>query len=775
MFEARCAPFLEAQVPYFIRGEASAPLDAGLLLTDVEPDWSPSQDRLSQAIRRFGAGGANSKNIVPLDFKTINPRLAEKLQGHPVGRKPGETRLGGHAVARLPSEGQPSGRSPGKREYRALKLEYFGQDVEPFPVEWWPFVMPLDALPQALRSLQRLMLGKASSWTNPYNNIEFPDPELPCPVQLGLLHDPQMAPVERTVQCLKAGFAAHSSRYGVERLAIRDGPGHFGFVDIRHEDCSAVVKIKHGILDVRLWPQPGKDPFSPFAQWDWLLATDQGQCSAVLIPRDRVPQKYFVPQADPDASTGPLSLGSLDAVRIESDRRLDTGQAAPAGVVKAMERILDDAGKYNKLRAQRHTSVVGTLLPVDVEVGPDVDSDSECDGDEFVDETKAKSNSKKVWGNKFFHSGYARRQGEMLRRLCEADETCSVWPLGAHPSASHVFAMGNADSLVELHPDTPMVYLNFADIDAVQREAMEKRRFGSFMNATHGLKPSIYLLNPVPEELDHLPHQYFLVPSTTLATENLRQRNEAYLKARDNSTVGSLSKNARPLELKYREPLDVYAVDGEHLKDTLQGLMRRLAMNGTTLWGDAVTGLGAEIHFEDFVTTQREVVEQCNDMPTKRKFGLTQSTFLDDPAYRVKKPRRHEDAPRHGSLSFDGQGTKAATGDPVQGTRSQRVHDGNGAWGPGVPILDDPQWGASLALSAAELSEWKDHLSRPNYTVNPRDKKLPDRTKKQNSVKDVEGATASSLGHSEGTPRKLARLSAGEDVVKGGGKKTNQL
>ncbi|KAG9772068.1 hypothetical protein KCU88_g6190, partial [Aureobasidium melanogenum] len=614
MFEARCAPFLEAQVPYFIRGEASAPLDAGLLLTDVEPDWSPSQDRLSQAIRRFGAGGANSKNIVPLDFKTINPRLAEKLQGHPVGRKPGETRLGGHAVARLPSEGQPSGRSPGKREYRALKLEYFGQDVEPFPVEWWPFVMPLDALPQALRSLQRLMLGKASSWTNPYNNIEFPDPELPCPVQLGLLHDPQMAPVERTVQCLKAGFAAHSSRYGVERLAIRDGPGHFGFVDIRHEDCSAVVKIKHGILDVRLWPQPGKDPFSPFAQWDWLLATDQGQCSAVLIPRDRVPQKYFVPQADPDASTGPLSLGSLDAVRIESDRRLDTGQAAPAGVVKAMERILDDAGKYNKLRAQRHTSVVGTLLPVDVEVGPDVDSDSECDGDEFVDETKAKSNSKKVWGNKFFHSGYARRQGEMLRRLCEADETCSVWPLGAHPSASHVFAMGNADSLVELHPDTPMVYLNFADIDAVQREAMEKRRFGSFMNATHGLKPSIYLLNPVPEELDHLPHQYFLVPSTTLATENLRQRNEAYLKARDNSTVGSLSKNARPLELKYREPLDVYAVDGEHLKDTLQGLMRRLAMNGTTLWGDAVTGLGAEIHFEDFVTTQREVVEQYVSM-----------------------------------------------------------------------------------------------------------------------------------------------------------------
>jgi hypothetical protein len=217
---------------------------------------------------------------------------------------------------------------------------------------------------------------------------------------------------------------------------------------------------------------------------------------------------------------------------------------------------------------------------------------------------------------------------DLLVDLTKDSGNYAVYELGLHPSATHVFALGRANSIVDLHPDTPMIYLNFAQVDMLQCRPHDKRRPSALFAATHGKSKSIYILNPVPDDLDELPHDYFVLPSEALATEDRKEVSKAQLKPRPKNAAQKASRRATWITLKNDEPLLVYRVARSRLEASLLRIFQQPLNRESLLLGDAKTDQGTRIRLEKYIRTQRAVIsEYITLMNGESYFGRGERPF----------------------------------------------------------------------------------------------------------------------------------------------------
>ncbi|ETI26611.1 hypothetical protein G647_10425 [Cladophialophora carrionii CBS 160.54] len=271
--------------------------------------------------------------------------------------------------------------------------------------------------------------------------------------------------------------------------------------------------------------------FTPFTSWDFLLSTTARGDKAILVSRDDLPVDWFAQQPEL-TRTAAFAAGFLERHTLHGVKPLEDGRAdahARRGLAAQMIAIWDRYRSEGKFCARRHLEWHHISAPT-VDLGPEgapLDATAPA---------RASPPSNPGHGGPpgalFQRRMYPSRQAAIFNGVCAAHNNCAVYKLGRHPSATHIFALGRADGIVDLHPDTPMVYLNFAQVDILHSRPHDKQIPSSFFPATHGKSKSIYVLSPVPEELDDLPHHHFVLPSEALCTESRVRVNDEQLKPR---------------------------------------------------------------------------------------------------------------------------------------------------------------------------------------------------------------------------------------------------
>jgi hypothetical protein len=150
-----------------------------------------------------------------------------------------------------------------------------------------------------------------------------------------------------------------------------------------------------------------------------------------------------------------------------------------------------------------------------------------------------------------------------------------------------------------------MIYINFAPISHLhQLVPGDKRRPNTLLHVTHGSSPSIYILTAAPPNLDQLPHDYYLVPSTTL---NTPQRAQIGQKVLEDPRV---SRTANRMFLSKGELIDVYATPENEVISGLQRIFEQALRTEHLQMGDLDTEAGVEIELNQFFKTKRAVLRE---------------------------------------------------------------------------------------------------------------------------------------------------------------------
>jgi len=175
-WEARCAWLLESELSSFVLGSEGSSVDCGLLITDGTLPTMKVTDRLSAARKEYGE---NTLAIL-LDFKTINPNSCPSFKGglyfYSIAITPKQRLCAAfivqnpaapHLVALLPQyyvERCSRSLKTGRTICHSSETHLSRREVEPFPMEWSPFVMPLHVLPEALQLLYAFYRGSRQAW-----------------------------------------------------------------------------------------------------------------------------------------------------------------------------------------------------------------------------------------------------------------------------------------------------------------------------------------------------------------------------------------------------------------------------------------------------------------------------------------------------------------------------------------------------------------------------------------------------------------------------------
>ena len=175
-WEARCAWLLESELPSFVLGSEGSSADCGLLIMDGTLPTMKVTDRLSAARKEYGE---NTLAIL-LDFKTINPNSCPSFKGglyfYSIAITPKQRLCAAfivqnpaapHLVALLPQyyvERCSRSLKTGRTICHSSETHLSRREVEPFPMEWSPFVMPLHVLPEALQLLYAFYRGSRQAW-----------------------------------------------------------------------------------------------------------------------------------------------------------------------------------------------------------------------------------------------------------------------------------------------------------------------------------------------------------------------------------------------------------------------------------------------------------------------------------------------------------------------------------------------------------------------------------------------------------------------------------
>jgi hypothetical protein len=175
-WKARCACLLDSELPNFVLGSEGSSADCGLLITDGTLPTMKVTDRLSAARKKYG----ENTLAVLLDFKTINPSSCSSFKGglyfYSFGIAPKQRLCAAfiiqnpaapHLVALLPQyyvERCSRSLKTGHAICYGRETHLSHREVEPFPMEWSPFVMPLHVLPEALQLLYAFYRGSRQVW-----------------------------------------------------------------------------------------------------------------------------------------------------------------------------------------------------------------------------------------------------------------------------------------------------------------------------------------------------------------------------------------------------------------------------------------------------------------------------------------------------------------------------------------------------------------------------------------------------------------------------------
>jgi hypothetical protein len=167
---------LEPELPNFILGSEGSSADCGLLFMDETLPPTKVTDRLSAVREKYG----EKVWTILLDFKMIVPNLSATWKGglyyYRLNIQPKQTLCAAfivqnpaapHLVALIPRsyvEGCLRGRRTSYTACYSREAPLSGQQVEPFPMEWTPFIMPVHFLSEALRLLHTFCRGRKRFW-----------------------------------------------------------------------------------------------------------------------------------------------------------------------------------------------------------------------------------------------------------------------------------------------------------------------------------------------------------------------------------------------------------------------------------------------------------------------------------------------------------------------------------------------------------------------------------------------------------------------------------
>ncbi|EXJ67090.1 uncharacterized protein A1O5_09736 [Cladophialophora psammophila CBS 110553] len=637
IFEADCSVLLQSDDPCFVRAAEGAVADAGLLVAGQTLLPTDPKERLARALE---AG----KKIAAVDFKVMAMSLGQmaKTGGcyyYMINCSPQQRQqcaavivhslLAPQLVAVIPlyylnKSGRQAHGETESRSFTGRKIPYFGEGVEPFPLEWSPFVMPMEFVGRAMGQLRRFAAGTVARWKNPYNDIVFDNCPRPPLVSPRVLLPPEQSLLtdHAFLESLRCAFRSHGGEYRIAPPCVRASSGDL-VVTHMPSRTRAMIEVKRQLLrfpdsrtiehDAEYWHgRSGQGIFHAFTPWDFLLSTASREGKAILISRDDLPRDWFQgPPSVTRAARFTKEFLEQHTLRdIEGLTNRQAGDHARKRLAHGMIAIFDRYRQDGRFEARTRMGVPPT--PPAGEGGA-AEGSAVLGGRAAVRDSppsapgrQESEEARDGCGTLFERRMYPSRQAALLNRLCAESENYAVYELGRHPSATHVFALGRASSIVDLHPDTPMIYLNFAQVDMLQFRLHDKRRPSSFFHATHGRSKSIFILNPVPDDLDGPPHDYFVLPSEALDTESRRRLNDEQLKQEPWRT----SRRATWLTLNNGEPLFVYRTARRDLEATLLRVFRQPLDRQDVFLGDEKTGLGTKISVQEYVQTQRAVLEE---------------------------------------------------------------------------------------------------------------------------------------------------------------------
>ncbi|KAJ4581613.1 hypothetical protein HRR81_000633 [Exophiala dermatitidis] len=447
---------------------------------------------------------------------------------------------------------------------------------EPMPTEWSVFEMPIGYLAEALQNLVDFALGR-SGWRNPYNGIEIP--RRPHPFPRTTLQE--LAPLseqhsdDRFLRQLQVAFDQYGEHYDILLPTTRSCVGDVHIVH-RETGAQALVEVKRRAL----FPTSGTVKhlngrkhidqssishwFTPFAVWDFLLSTSKGT-DVLFISKDLLPDDWFQPPYEP------VTLHPWTSDRTVLRDHLFSAEPGSRQFVREMEKTLERRRGTQGLRARNDR------LQQISEGDPGMVSGTQSGGPRGPDGDRVLRLRSNIPGSTIVGDNvrYAPRLSrthwaEIIQHECRKCGYGAIYELKNHPSGTHFFSPCVADSFAELPLSSPGLFINFAHLQLLhQRQPHDHRRAYQFFRATHTYSPSIFVLSSMPEELDHIPHDYFLVPSQLLRTRERRYNNWRVMKEGWKERTHA----AIPLDLTTGDMIDLFAVPQTGIVDCLRRIL----------------------------------------------------------------------------------------------------------------------------------------------------------------------------------------------------------
>lgn len=174
-FESWVLKWLHSELDFFLAGAEKAEVDCGLWLREGGEAAGDFTLRLHTTVHE----NREQEEMVALDCKTISPVLSQTFKGglyhYEIYRTEAEQKACAGFIVHNPAAPDHVALIPTTCLERTVsntpQQRFTGRDIpltglptEPFPLEWSPYVMPLDCLPTALKQLRSFALDLQSTW-----------------------------------------------------------------------------------------------------------------------------------------------------------------------------------------------------------------------------------------------------------------------------------------------------------------------------------------------------------------------------------------------------------------------------------------------------------------------------------------------------------------------------------------------------------------------------------------------------------------------------------
>lgn len=174
-FECWCLKWLHDRLWWFLAGAERAEVDGGL---DLGLRPGGAMQEFTEQLFKTVHGHESELRLLPLDCKTVQPRLAQRFKGglyhHHIQRMGPQKACAAFIVHSLDTPNDVAlipmaylTRTEAQDDetgFYGREIPLTGAPIEPFPLEWSPFVMPLELLPTNLGLLREFALDDTKGW-----------------------------------------------------------------------------------------------------------------------------------------------------------------------------------------------------------------------------------------------------------------------------------------------------------------------------------------------------------------------------------------------------------------------------------------------------------------------------------------------------------------------------------------------------------------------------------------------------------------------------------